>query len=92
MEWLNVDDHWLRLYIQLNRDTSSDIIEIANLLPYRSEGRRWIEARMGSKECGERYVPGKTKESNWMWPNVVISRKDLKLFIGVALDMSVKFS
>ena len=91
MEWQNVDDQWLRLYIHLNREMSSDISEVAHLLPYRRKGRKGVEAGMGSRECGERYVRGNLKESNWSWPEVILTRKDLRNLIGIALEISIKY-
>ena len=33
MDWVNLDDEWMRLYIHLNREMTSDIGEISHLLP-----------------------------------------------------------
>ena len=91
LEWLNIDDQWLRLYIHLNRDLCSDISEIAHLLPHKRKGRPGKESGMGSKECGERHVRGNEKESCWTWPEKIVTRRDLKALIGIALEISVKF-
>ena len=91
MEWLNIDDQWLRLYIHLNRDMCSNLEEVIHLLPHRREGRRGVEAGMGSRECGERQVRGNSKESNWTWPDVILSRDDQKNLIGTALEIAVKY-
>ena len=91
MDWVNIDDKWVRLYIHLNRALTDDIKDIEHLLPYRREGRRGVEAGMGSKECGERHVRGNDSDSNWSWPNVMVGRLDLRKLIAIMMEIAVKY-
>ena len=91
LEWKNVDDKWVRLYIHLNRELTDDIKEIEHLLPTRRKGRKGVEAGMGSKECSERYVRDNEQDSNWTWPSEVVKRSDLKKLIAIIMEIAVKF-
>ena len=53
MEWSNLDEDWIRLYIHLNRDLCTEIEHIEHLLPSRRKGRRGREAGMGVSRSKE---------------------------------------
>ena len=40
LNWENIDDCWLRLYVHLNRDMTTGIEKVAHLLPFKKKGRR----------------------------------------------------
>ena len=75
MEWENVDDSWLRLYIRLNRDKVSGVEELDPVLPKRRPVRREKEAGMNSLECKERECRENDADGNQLWPSVMIDRK-----------------
>ena len=75
MEWENVDDSCLRLYIRLNRDKVSGVEKLDPVLPKRRPGRREKEAGMNSLECKEKECRGNDTDGNWLWPSVMIDRK-----------------
>ena len=56
IEWEEIDQKWLTLYIHLNEKLCSNLEEIKYLLPWRREGRRGPEAGHGSEECKQRYL------------------------------------
>ena len=67
INWQNIDERWLCLYVHLNRDKCLNLRDIIHLLPYRTPGRRGPEAGMGSIEARKRHVK-KSGEGNWTWP------------------------
>ena len=91
MEWENIDEDWVKLYIHLNRGLASDISEIEHLLPYRRKGRRGVEAGMGSMEAKEREIRGNQKESNWTWPCNKATKREIKKLVAIALEIVIKF-
>ena len=91
MEWENLDEDWLKLYIHLNRDIARDIKDIEHLLPARRKGRRGVEAGMGSTEAKEREIRGNSKESNWTWPNNKAIKGEVKKLAAIALEIVIKF-
>ena len=87
--WENIDSQWLCLYIHLNRESSADISEIAHLLPRRTPGRRGKEAGMGSLEAKRREIR-ESGEGNWVWPDTIPTIREIKIMIGIALEIAVK--
>ena len=92
IDWEEIDVTWLTLYIHLNRELCSDLREIERFLPKRRKGRKGKEAGMGSKECDQRYNNTEDEGSNWEWPSTIIRKENVKMLMGAALEIAVKFS
>ena len=90
ISWEEIDEKWLSLYVRLNRELCYNYEEIENLLPIRRRGRRGKEAGMGSQECDKRHLEDNEK-SNWEWPNLPLNKEKIKILMGRALEISIKF-
>ena len=91
MEWSNLDEDWIRLYIHLNRHLCTEIEHIEHLLPNRRKGRRGREAGMGSIEGKERKIRGNKVDSNWTWPEVRLDKTDIRNLVAVALEIAINY-
>jgi len=80
MNWENVHEDWIKVYINLNREKCEDIKEIEHLLPVRRKGRRGVEAGMGSIEAKERRIRGNETNSNWTWPENRATKLEVRKF------------
>ena len=87
--WQNIDERWLCLYIHLNSEKCSNLLDIAHLLPHRLPGRRGLEASMGSEEARRRHVK-ESGEGNWTWPEKKPNKKETKKLLGVALEIAIQ--
>jgi len=56
MNWSNIDEKYLTLYVHLNRHLSSNISEVAHLLPFKRPHKRGREPGMSSFVCMQRYL------------------------------------
>ena len=90
INWEEIDEKWLSLYVRLNREHCSNYEEIEHLLPTRRRGRRGREAGMGSKECDKRFLED-NDDSNWQWNNLPLNRENIRTLMGRALEISIKF-
>ena len=45
---------------------------------------------MGSQECDKRHLEDNEK-SNWEWPNLPLNKEKIKILMGRALEISIKF-
>ena len=91
MLWEEIDEQWLSLYVRLNRERCHEYSEIEHLCPVRRRGRRGREAGMGPLECDKRYLDIEDSESNWDWPNLPLNREQIKILLGRAMEIAVKF-
>ena len=91
LKWDEIDEMCLSLYIRLNRDLCHDYEAIKHLLPVRRRERRGKEAGMGSTECNQRYLQYDDENSNWDWPNLPLREKEIRILMGRALEISIKF-
>ena len=92
--WENIDSKWLRLYIHLNRNLSSDISQIEHLLPKKRKGKRGPEPGMSSKECLQRHlldVYEKGELSSWTWPTNEPTVNEIRILMSIMLEISVRF-
>ena len=89
--WQNIDHTWLRLYVHLNRNMTSDISKIEHLLPYKKKGRPGKESGMSSMECKKRRLNINGKKSCWDWPEQEVTENDVKELLGIAMEIVVNF-
>ena len=89
IEWTNIDEDWLRLYIHMNIQFSSDISQIEHLLPKKRQGKRGVEPGMNSTEVKKRDL-NKSKDSSWSWPEKKLTKKDIHLMMAIMLEIAVK--
>ena len=86
-----MDQDWIKLYIHFNRELCCDLKGIEPLLPTRRKDRRGIEAGIGYLEAKEREIRGNEKNSNWTWPQIKASKKEIRKMVAIALEIVVKF-
>ena len=95
--WSNIDEKWLTLYVHLNRHLSSNIAEIAHLLPQKRPGKRGREPGMSSFTCMQRHleeeyeVNGRIIKNSWVWPKSKPSKAEMKTLMAILLEISVSF-
>ena len=95
--WTNIDEKSLTLYIHLNRYLSSNVDEIAHLIPKKRPHKRGREPGMSSFTCMQRHledeyvVNGKTIKNSWIWSDCKPSRKEVKILMAILLEISVSF-
>ena len=92
--WENIDTRWLRLYVHLNRELSSDISDIKHLLPTKRRGKLGPEPGMSCQECLGRYlepVYDNGQPSSWTWPGLEPKERELRVLMAIMLEISVRF-
>ena len=97
IEWSNIDEKWLTLYVYLNQGLSSNISKVSHLLPKKRPHKRGREPGMGSFVCMQRFledeydVNGKIVKNSWVWPDVKPNKEELKTLMAIMLEISVSF-
>ena len=95
--WSNIDEKWLTLYVHHNRHLSSNISEVAHLLPFKRPHKRGRMPGMSSFVCMQCYleddyeVNGRIVKNSWIWPDKKLTKEDLKILMAIMLEISVKF-